>query len=198
MDMIDVCAGTYNEQITIGIPLTVTGAGAATTFIDESGSSTAGDIVTISGVSGNVTLSGFTIRTGDASAVASNAIHLSGNAGGTIDINNNILTAEQSASGTANANFGLIAGYGSTSALVFDNNTVNGGGDNPVLIELYNGPVSITNNTIYRGPEDAYSMDAIFIMNYGASNITATQLISGNTIDLGGGTVYTMVREVQV
>ena len=73
-DVIDVCAGTYNEQITIGIPLTVTGAGAATTFIDESGSSTAG-IVTMSGVSGNVTLSGFSILTGDASAVASNAIH---------------------------------------------------------------------------------------------------------------------------
>ena len=188
---ITVAAGTYIEQVNINKAITLTGAGSGTTFIDESGSSTAGNVVAIAGLTGNVTLSGFTIKTGTASTVASSAISLSNNSGGTININNCVLTAVQSASGTAFDNYGLIAGYGSTSALVFDNNTVNGGGDNPVLIERYVGPVSITNNTIYHGPDDSASKDVIFIMNYGATDITTPQIISGNTIDVGGGTVFT-------
>ncbi len=59
---INVAAGTYNEsQILINKPLTLQGAGYATTIIDGGGTSTGG-LVKITASSGTVTLSGFTIK----------------------------------------------------------------------------------------------------------------------------------------
>lgn len=61
-DTINVAAGAYNEsQILINKPLTLQGAGYATTIIDGGGTSTGG-LVKITASSGTVTLSGFTIQ----------------------------------------------------------------------------------------------------------------------------------------
>ena len=146
----------------------------------------------MSGFTGDVTVTGFTIVTGPASTVGSNAIYISGiGAGSTITINNNELRCVQSVLGTAEDNYGLIAGYGSAGHLVFDRNTVYGGASNAVLLERWTGPVDFTSNLIYRGPDDTITgKDAIFVMNYGASDITAKQRFDGNTVDLGGGVTF--------
>ncbi len=185
--------GTYPETVTIPKSVVVQGAGLATTFIDVSGDPTAGDVVTISGITATITIDGFTIVTGPASSVGSNALHISGlGTGSAITITNNVLQCVQSASGTAQDNFGLIAGYGSDGTLFFDHNTVYGGGDNPILIERWVGPCTLSYNTIYRGPDDNITggKDAVFVMNYGASNITAKFEFDNNTIDMGGGTIF--------
>jgi len=59
---VNVAAGTYTEQVTIGKSLTLSGAGKATTTIQAPGTLT-GDkaIVTISGASVDVEFSGFTV-----------------------------------------------------------------------------------------------------------------------------------------
>ena len=61
-DSIKVAAATYNENLTVGISLTVIGSGAPTTIVDGGG---VGTVITISsGV--QVTLSSLTIRNGHA------------------------------------------------------------------------------------------------------------------------------------
>ncbi|MEP6467587.1 MAG: hypothetical protein ABJB05_14860, partial [Parafilimonas sp.] len=189
--IVNVSAGTFSNAFTINKAVTVDGDVAATTIVDLSANASAGTVATISNVVGNVTLRDFTLKTGPVSSVASNAVSTSNNSGGTVSILNNILTGVQSSAGTTLDNYGLIGGYNSTSALLFDGNTVNGGGSNPILLELQNGAASITNNNIFRGPDDANAKDAIFIMNHSATNITSPQIISNNNIDLGGGTIYT-------
>ena len=187
-----VAAGTYNESLDISKALTILGAGQLTTFIDQSGNAAAGTVITIHNLSGNVTFDGFTVKTGPASIVASNGIHINNLTGpGTITISNNVIWGVQSATQTAQINFGLIAGYftATTPKLVFDHNVVHGGSDNPILIEKWMGPTEITNNTLYQNPlKDFSTSDVIFMMNYGGSHNTQKQLISGNTIDMGWGT----------
>ena len=185
----------YPSTVAINKALTVIGQNPTVpTAIDLSGNPTGGTVVTIpGGTTGNVTFKGFSLVTGPAATVNSNGIHVTspGASGGTVTIQNNEIHTVQSAAGTAMENYGFIAGYGSTSALLFDNNKVYGGGDNPVLIERWLGQVDFTNNTVYRGPDDSTTKDAIFVMNYGASNITTLQRFEGNTIDMSGGTVFT-------
>jgi hypothetical protein len=188
---VNVAAGTYDESLDIQKPLSLLSAGASTTNIDRSANPAAGTVVTIHNLAGNVTLNGFTIKTGPASTVASNGIHISNLTGpGTITITNNIIWGVQSATGPAKDNFPLIAGYFAvtTPKLVFDHNIVHGGGSNPILIEKWMGPTEITNNTLDNGIKDDEASDVIFMMNYDGSHNTQKQLISGNTIDMGWGT----------
>jgi len=192
---INVAAGNYDESIDITKPLIILGHGQADTFIDRSANTTAGDVVSIHDMSGDVKVDGFTIKTGPASTVASNGIHIYGLTGpGSITISNNTILGVQSAVSTVKDNYGLIAGYftATTPKLVFDHNTVRGGSDNPILIEKWMGPTEITNNYLYQNPlKDFNSSDVIFMMNYDGSHNNAKQLISDNTIDMGWGTVYT-------
>ena len=190
-----VDSGTYDESADITKPLTLQGAGKTLTFMDRSANASAGTVVTIHNLTGNVKVDGFTIKTGPASSVNSNGVSISGLTGaGTITISNNEIWGVQSATATAKDNYGLIAGYFTvtTPKLVFDSNVVHGGSDNPVLIEKWMGPTEITNNTLYQNPQkDFSSSDVIFMMNHDGAAVTARQLISGNTIDMGWGTVYT-------
>jgi len=187
---VNVGPGTF-ASMDISIPISVIGQGIGVTIDDHSTDPNLGNNVTIHDVVGNVLVTGFTLKTSPASSVHSNGVKITNVSGGTCTITNNEIWAYQSAAGTAFENYGVIAGYGSTSKLVFDNNTVYGGGDNPMLVEKWLGETEITNNTIHRGPDDTASKDALFMMNYGTSNITAKQLIENNTIDMGGGTVFT-------
>lgn len=192
-DVIHVQAATYPEVLNIPISLTLRGAGAGSTSIDVSANPAAGTVVSISGVTGNVAIDGFKIVTSPASTVDSNALSITGiGAGSLITITNNELWCVQSAAGTTFDNFGLIAGYGSAGTLFFDHNTVYGGGDNPILLELWSGPVTLSYNTVYRGPDDNLTggKDAIFVMNYDAPDITAKQKFDNNIIDQGGGTIF--------
>jgi hypothetical protein len=191
---VHVAAGTYNESIFIQKPLSVLGAGANQTFIDQSGNSSAGTVVTIKNLNGDVTFNGFTVKTGPASTVDSNGIYVGGSGltGGTITISDNVIQCWQSANGTVKDNFGLIAGYftSTTPKLVFARNTVYGGGSNPVLIEKWAGPTEITNNYFNNGIKNDEASDVIFMMNYGGTANNQKQLISGNTFDMGWGATY--------
>jgi hypothetical protein len=191
-DVIQVAAGVYPETVTIPFALSLLGAGPGVTSIDVSAVPTAGSVITASGIAGNLTISGFKIVTGPAATVVSNAISLSNVGPGAVVVTNNELWCVQSAAGTALDNFGLIAGYGSTAYLLFAGNKVYGGGDNPVLLERWAGPVDFVYNTVYRGPDDNLTggKDAMFVMNYGAANITAKQRFSYNTFDMGGGSIF--------
>ena len=192
--IISAAAGTFTDSIDLQKPLSILGQGSSLSFIDRSATPLAGNVVSIYNLSGNVTLDGFTFKTGPASTFASNGISISNMTGpGTITISNNEIWGVQSATQTAQINYGLIAGYFSvtTPKLVFDNNIVHGGSDNPILIEKWMGPTEITNNTLYQNPlKDFSSSDVIFMMNYGGTTNTAKQLIKGNTFDMGWGTVY--------
>lgn len=189
---VNVAAGNYTESILIQKPLSVLGAGANQTYIDQSGNSSAGTVVTIKNLNGDVTFTGFTVKTGPASTVDSNGIAISGLTGGTITISDNVIQCWQSASGTVEDNFGLIAGYfaSTTPKLVFTKNTVYGGGDNPVLIEKWAGPTEITNNYFNNTIKNDEASDVIFMMNYDGTTNNQKQLISGNTFDMGWGTTF--------
>jgi len=190
---VNVAAGNYTESILIQKPLSVLGAGANQTYIDQSGNSSAGTVVTISNLNGNVTLSGFTIKTGPASTVNSNGIYVGGSGltGGTITISDCVI---QGCLGNTKDNFGLIAGYLTSTSprLVFTRNTVYGAGNNPALVEKWLGPTEITDNYLCQFPTKVVTTgsDILFMMNYGGTTITQNQLISGNTFDLGWGTTY--------
>jgi len=189
---VNVGPGTFDNSMDIIKPLTVLGQGKTLTFLDRSANATAGNVVDIHNLAGDVKVDGFSFKTGPASTVASNGISISNLTGpGTITITNNEVWGFQSATATAEDNFGLIAGYFSvtTPKLVFDHNTVHGGSDNPILIEQWMGQTEITNNSLYQNPlKDFSASDVIFMMNHDRGNNTAKQLISGNTIDMGWGT----------
>ncbi len=191
---VNVEAGTYTESIVIQKPVQVIGEGASSTFIDLSSDPNAGTVVTIQNLNGDVTLSGFTIKTGPASQVASNGIYVGGGGltGGTITISDCVIRCHQVPEGTVEDNFGLIAGYLSSAApkLIFTRNKVYGGGSNPVLIERWLGPTEITYNEFDNGVKDDEASDVIFMMNYGGTTITAKQLIAYNTFDMGWGATY--------
>ncbi|MCX6223881.1 MAG: right-handed parallel beta-helix repeat-containing protein [Bacteroidia bacterium] len=189
---VNVGPGNFDCSMDIAKSIQVLGQGPANTIVDRSLNTTAGDIVYIHNLSGDVKVDGFTIKTGPASSVASNGVNIRTLTGpGTITISNNEIWGVQSATQTAKINYGLIAGYFTvtTPKLVFDNNKVFGGSDNPILIEKWMGPTEITNNFLYQNPlKDFSASDVIFMMNYGGSHNTQKQLISGNTIDMGWGT----------
>jgi hypothetical protein len=191
---VNVAAGNYTESILIQKPLSVLGSGANQTYIDQSGNSSAGTVVTISNLNGNVTLSGFTIKTGPASTVNSNGIYVGGSGltGGTITISDNVIQCWQSSTVEVKENYGLIAGYftSPTPKLIFTRNTVYGGGSNPVLIERWAGPTEITNNYLYQCVGKDEPSDVIFMMNHGGTTNNEKQLISGNTFDMGWGATY--------
>ena len=191
---INVLAGTYNETIDIQKPLSLLGEGAATTTIDVSANSSAGNVVAIHNLTGNVTVDGFTIRTGPATSVASSGFVVGALTGtGLVTISNNVIWCIQSSLGTPYDNMAFYA-YSSTptdGTLVFNHNVIHGGTGtatdgvgNPVLVEQWLGQITLTNNTIDDGISNATTNDIIFIMNHDASNISAKYLISGNTIDM--------------
>jgi nitrous oxidase accessory protein NosD len=85
-DIINVAPGSYAETVTIGKPITLNGADAATTFIEAKGLSTG---IYVDGISNpklsGVLISGFTIRNANYEGI------LVANASG-VTISNNILT----------------------------------------------------------------------------------------------------------
>ncbi|NVO21626.1 MAG: hypothetical protein HXX13_18135, partial [Bacteroidetes bacterium] len=188
---VNVGPGTFDNSMEITKSLQVLGQGKTNTFLDRSANAAAGSIVYIHGSTGDVLVDGFTFKTGPASTKISNGVEISNlTSAGTITISNNEIWGVQSASKTAFDNFTLIAGYFTitTPKLVFTNNIVHGGSDNPLLLERWIGPTEITNNFIYQNPlKDFSASDVLFMMNYNVTN-NAKQLISGNTFDMGWGT----------
>jgi hypothetical protein len=110
-DFIIVAPATYPENLTVGMGLTVTGAGAKTTIIDGGGINT---VVTISNTNAHVTLSRVTIRNGLGTSANGGGVNNSG----TLTINKGVIagnTSQGSGGGIYNngrltINNGVIAG----------------------------------------------------------------------------------------
>ena len=191
---VHVEAGTYAEaNISVNKAVTLLGAGGGSggAIIDATGSSATGNVLSITPPSGNVTVDGFRILTGP----SLNGIYVKAlSAASTITITNNHvegwMTSANPSRTCVGDNFDLIAGYGSQASLVFQYNELLQGCSNAILLEKWLGTSDVSYNSWDRGVKNA-ATDGYFAMNYGGPDITALQKVSHNTIDLGGGTLFT-------
>ena len=170
---VNVAAGTYGERLVVDKPLTLSGAGDGLSTIDATWFGTAGNVIDITGLTGNTKIEGFDILTGD----NSNGIHSSGgtDATGRIEILNNHIIGTYAVS---DYQYGVIAGYGDVRTLVISGNEISNTYSNSILVELQMGASEITGNTLNGG------YPSIFFMTYDGHDVTALQKVSGNTIDM--------------
>lgn len=194
---VNVASGTYSEnQILITKPVSVSGAGKATTTIDGVSALTLVNpgLVRIT-AGGNVTFQGFTIKnagvdpaiTGNSGMPVRVGIYASSvDSGSTYTINNSKII------GTNNPNdeedYGFYSNSGQES-LVFTFNEISQTGSNAILLEKHSGATNVSNNTWDRGVADG-TVDPYFNMNYDGADITTLQKVSHNTIDMGTGAVF--------
>ncbi|MEO0076985.1 MAG: right-handed parallel beta-helix repeat-containing protein, partial [candidate division WOR-3 bacterium] len=190
-DTIQVAAGTYYEnQIVINKAVTVLGAGYTSTIIDGSGASlTTNGLIRIIATTGNVMFSGFTVQNAGGPPVTDpgdgkcnvGIYTQSDVAGVTYTVSYNKII------GTNNPNdeedYGLYSHSGKES-LNFHHNIITQTGANAIVLEKHTGPIDISYNELNAG---VYAADAIFIMTYGGTDITSSQNIDHNTIDLSTG-----------
>ena len=204
-DSIIVAPATYTENLSISKSLNILGSDAATTTVDGGGS---GTVVTVSSISGQVTLSGMTIRNGAAST------------GGGIQ-NNAVLTLSSSTV-TGNSASYHGGGISNTGLLTINLSTISrnvaykdctkvcfilGGG----IFNSGSGTVTITNSTIagnsarnwgggiYNGGtvtirNSTISGNGITEFGYGTALINSTvssfiQVFSGSKVRLSSSTV---------
>jgi hypothetical protein len=184
-DTIQVCAGTYNEQVRVTKALSILGAGAATTIIDGGNAALpfVGQ-VSIQTDAGNVTFSGFTIRhAGTSSGVRAalfSKVTVAGSGNDTL-IENNVVEGSGAAGG---ADYGYWTDH-SFDDLTFQDNTISDTDFNAVLIETHAGSVVVDDNQVEAGITGS---SAIFDMAY-IEDITTPHNFTNNTIDAatGGG-----------
>jgi hypothetical protein len=194
-DTVLVAAGTYNEgQIVINTPLTVQGAGSATTIIDGGGDTGPG-LATAGSVRitapGNVTFDGFTIQNPEGVTGGSYwcppqneyvGVYAASSAPGvTYTITHNKILGTNVPDNCDD--YGLYT-HGGVESLVFQHNELHQHAANPILFEAHPGPTDVSSNTFDRGVANA-SVDAYFNMNYGGTHVTTLQKVSNNTIDMG-------------
>jgi len=166
-DTIEVAAGTYSENLTINLSLSLIGSGG--TIINGEGINT---VVTISSASAQVAISKVTITYGDshqyggggimnAGILTINLAHITGNrslcAGGGIG-NGGVLTINNSTiSGNSVSQYGLCRGFGggiaNSGTLTLNNSTISrntaSGTYGPTGSGIYNsGSLTVNNSTI--------------------------------------------------
>ena len=183
--VVNVAAGTYNEQVIISKAIDVIGQNKTNTIIDGTGLSiTQSGLIRIHNVpSGAIKIDGFTLR--NAPLVGNNrfAIYATGcGAGSILHITNNILIGWGVA--TTNQDWGFYSQNNQANVL-FSQNEVNNFKNNSVIFELHTGPAEVSYNTI-----NAYSAPPIFSMSYktGSNNndVLAKQHIHHNTLNTNG------------
>lgn len=191
---VQVAAGTYVEAgilLDSAVALLGAGSGPSGTIIDATSLATTGNVVTINTSAGDVTVDGFRILTGQ----NLNGIYAKAtSAASTVTIAHNYIEGWKSTANPTRVcsgdNFDLIAGYGSQASLVFQYNDLLQGCSNAILLERWLGPTDVSYNSWDRGVKDT-ATDGYFNMNYGGPDIATLQKVSHNTIDLGGGTMFT-------
>jgi len=185
-DTIWVYPGTYYEnQITIGKPLTVVSSlGADVTVIDGGLAALAdGGLVRIIANTGDVTFSGFTLRNPGVTAAGDRfGIYTSSASAGptyTISYNKIYGTNDPDDEG----DYGCYGAWGKEK-LVFTHNYMTHHGSNPILIEVHPGETDVSYNTLDEG---VYGSVVYFSMTHDGVNITTLQKVSHNTINVGTG-----------
>jgi hypothetical protein len=189
-NVIEVAAGTYNEQVIIDKPISLIGANNQTTIIDGTGLTiTQQGLIRIAGLTtGNVKVENFKIVNPPLMGDKHFAIQTTNcNEVVTIEILNNVIDG----AGTGNdPNFTYaLYSYGNQASLIFKNNIVKDfDRGNTILLELHLGSSEIAHNTI-TGTGTAGGTH-IFVMSYktGSNNndVTKKQYIHNNTISATG------------
>ncbi|NWJ45678.1 MAG: hypothetical protein HXX08_07345 [Chloroflexi bacterium] len=169
-DTINVAAGTYKETLTITYPVTLQGAGAATTIIQDPATVNPFADILISINASNVTIDGFTIS--GAGAFTTNNAVFTTKTSTNLNIQHNVVQ---------NFFHGIVlTGPDDTTESggnVISNNTISGIYGQGRAIEMYNNfYATVQNNTItdaYIGISSEYAT---------AGTGTTPMLITGNTI----------------
>jgi len=173
-DTIIVAAGTYTENVTIGISVTVNGAGSGLTFVDGNN---AGSVFTINpGVT--VTITNMTIR--DGYAAQGGGVYCLGKLTLTsVNIINN--TAVYDGGGVYERTLGPVMSLNSSTGY---NNTAGLGGG----VYDYSSPFSMLNSTV--GNNKAITGGGGGVLIAGGYVTVTNSTISGNTAQASGGGVY--------
>ncbi|HEX9004059.1 MAG TPA: hypothetical protein VGB07_29375, partial [Blastocatellia bacterium] len=182
---INVASGTYNTpQVLINKSLTITGAGAATTFINGGNTPIASaGLVRIDlpeADTGNVSFTGFTIS--NPGLTGGSRYHMFAKPVSplsTITISNNKLT------GVNSSDYGIYSDR-PRGTVVFDHNELTNMAFNPILIEHALGSTNVHHNTISGNSSTAY-----FNMTYSANDVTALQRVADNTITASSASAIT-------
>lgn len=149
-----IAAGTFTENVSISRSIILVGAGSGQTIIDGNA---ADSVIMVSGAV-NVSISGVTIRNGDASGVDGGGLL---NEGGTVTLSNSVVENNLAPNGAGITNDGTMT----LNSVTVRNNTAD---------ELVSN-VSICNDCAGGG-----------ILNLDVMTIT-NSIIHGNTADFGGG-----------
>ncbi len=182
---VNVASGTYTEQVTITQNMTLLGAGAASTTVQEPASLTDSEdcssfgvtnrksLMTISGAGVNAEVTGFTLN-GLGGTALNSAIYVRD--GATANIHNNIL----SNLGTGDGSLGIIVGRkscGTTGTATIANNTISGYGKGGLVIDNTGSSATIITNTITGiGATPNSAQNGVQISR------GATATVTGNTI----------------
>jgi len=174
-DTIIVAAGTYTENVTIGISVTVNGAGSGLTFVDGN---SAGSVFTIGAGTTAVTLTNMTIRDGYANSGGGI------NCRGKLTLTNVIIinnTAVYNGGGVYELTLGPLLTFNSSTV---SNNTAGLGGG----IYDDSSPFSMVNSTV--GGNQALTGGGGGILIAGGYVTVTNGTISSNTAKGNGGGVY--------
>ncbi len=190
-DTILVYAGIYYEnQVLVDKAVRIQGQGMETTIIDGSDALLPDTGLIRITANGNVWVQGFTIR---------NAGGPSGYGGGDnkLNIGVAVLSSTQDVTynisknkiiGTQNPNddydWGFYAISGGKENIIFSQNIVTETGCNNIVIEKTTGSTDLCFNTLDAG---CWGIDPVYYMTYGGTDVTTTQMVRNNTIDVGTG-----------
>lgn len=184
-DTIAVHSGTYNELIVINKALILQGDGRDTTIID--GINGTGAEVTVVNItaSGNVTISGFTVKNAPITNTRDQRFGILTNspvADVTYTISSNKVMGTNDSNATED--YGIYGRNGGKENLIISNNIITQTGANNICIETHQGTSDISYNTLEAGLGSA---DPIFVMTHSGSDVANLQKVSHNTIDMGTG-----------
>jgi hypothetical protein len=175
LDTINVATGIYPENVTIGISLTLQGAGAGNTIVDGSGTDR---VITVTN-DAVVTIDGMTIQNGKASD--GGGIHI--NYGCTVNVNNSTIYNNTADYGGGIRNSGDVLTINNST--VYSNTSQFGGGG------IYNEYTLTINNSTISGNTTNDNGGGIYNENEsGTSTAINNSTISGNTADDNGGGIF--------
>lgn len=188
---INVAAGTYTEQATLSKDVTLSGAGASSTFIQAPGVLVADSFgkkaILEIGSAASTTVTGFTVEGPGPSSCGSIDYGIFVVGGASANIHDNAVSniADNPLGGCQNA-IGIQVGRqanATTGTATITNNVISGYQKNGITIDNTGSSATITNNTVTgAGPTTAIAQNGVQISR------GATGTITGNTIT---GNVYT-------
>jgi hypothetical protein len=185
-DFIMVAAATYTENLTIGISMEVIGSGATATIIDGGGITT---VVKISNASSHVTLSGLTIRNGNAPVEGGGIFNL-----GTLTLVNSNVSGNRVGSGCSGPSFCSVLGggiYNSGGTLTINNSTISGNTASPSAASSFpygggiannRGTLTINNSTISGNIASHPIGHGGIAYGAGIANLVGTVTINNSTV----------------